>query len=93
MCLDDADDDVHAIATLLMRRFQHGIGLPHAGIGAKEDFQFALQLAGFFRLHPFEQRIWIWAVIWLMEPSNPHRAARVSFSARSYARFLSHYKM
>ena len=28
-----------------------------------------------------------------MKPSNPHRVARVSFSARFYALFLSHYKM
>ena len=49
----------HPIATLLMRRFQHGIGLPHAGIGAKEYCQFSFKLASFFRLHPFEERIWI----------------------------------
>ena len=57
--LDDADDDVHSIATLLVRRFQHGIGFPYARIGAKEYFQLSLKLASFFRLHTFEERIWI----------------------------------
>ena len=57
--LDDADDDVHSIATLLVRRFQHGVGFPYARIGSKEYFQFSLKLASFFRLHTFEERIWI----------------------------------
>ena len=44
--LNDADDDVHAIAPLLVRRFQHGVGFPHAGIGAEEDFEFSLEAGG-----------------------------------------------
>ncbi len=60
MRLHDADDDVHAIATLLVRRFQHGIGFPHARIGPEEYFQFSLKLPSFFRLHPLQERIWIW---------------------------------
>jgi hypothetical protein len=33
---DHPDDDIHSITALLMRRFEHGIGFPHARVGAKK---------------------------------------------------------
>src|SRR5690242_1168946 len=57
--LDDADDDVHSIATLLVRRFQHGVGLAYSRIGSKEYFQLSLKLTSFLLLHTFEEHIWI----------------------------------
>src|SRR5574339_728550 len=53
MSFDHANDDVRSITTLLMRRFQHGVGFPYAGIGAKKYFELPLKLTRFLRLHAF----------------------------------------
>ena len=37
--LDDADDHVHALAALLVRRGEHGVGLADAGRRAEENLQ------------------------------------------------------
>jgi hypothetical protein len=62
MRLHDADGDVHAVSPLLMRRSQHGIGFPHARVGAEEDFELALQPPVLFILRALEQRIGIWSL-------------------------------
>ena len=75
MSLNDADDDIDTVTPLLMRRFEHGVRLPYAGIGAEEDLEFAFGFAGLLRLHTLQQRIGIWS--WLVhESSFPRNVAR-----------------
>ena len=62
MRLYDADSDIHAIAPLLVRRFQHGIGFPHAGVGAEEDFELALRPPVLFSLRALQQCVRIWSL-------------------------------
>jgi hypothetical protein len=62
MRLHDTDQDIHPIASLLVRGFQHRIGLSYAGIGAEEDLKSSFHPTGFFGLYTFKQRVGIRAL-------------------------------
>ena len=62
MRLDDADDDIDALASLLVRRLQHGVGLSNPGICAEKDLELAFHPMGFFGLYTFEHCVGIWAL-------------------------------
>ena len=46
MSLDEADDGVDAVHAGALARFQHGVGLAHAGAHPQKDAQAAAQFAG-----------------------------------------------
>src|SRR6185437_9613645 len=76
MCLHHADDDIGTATSLFMRRLEHGIGFPHAGVGAEEDLEFPLVLPSFCFLHSSQQDIWI--LSFKRHRSNPRIAANVA---------------
>ncbi len=61
MRFDPADDDVHSVILLFMRRSEHGVRLPDTGRGAEKYLELAARLLNCFSLHPLEQGIWIGA--------------------------------
>jgi hypothetical protein len=58
---DPPDDDVHTVILLLVRRFEHGISLPHTGRGTEKDLELAARLLGLLSQRASQQGIGVWS--------------------------------